>query len=154
MSLVGLLQHRQERTASVHHTPHVAVDDPAQILDRLIRERTSSGHPGVVHQDLARTERALDLGRELAHALRITHIRDVHARPGAERTDQISGLLGAVGLHVDHCDRAPALGEGEAGRPADSAARSGDDRDASVEPLQRPEPVPSAPVARTQRVRL
>ena len=64
----------------------------------------------------------------------------MRARQNTERADLLRGLLGAVGVHVDRRDRAPAFGERDGGGPADAATRAGDDRDASAEPPHRAEP--------------
>ena len=119
-------QRGEERPAAVDHSPHVDVDDPVQVVERLVLEVAGGGDTRVVHQDVAAAVLLQDLGSDGLEPFRVTHVGDVHGGTTPQRPDRPSGVVGSLLVRVEHRHVRAARGERLAGRPADAAAGSGD----------------------------
>jgi hypothetical protein len=82
---------REERPAAVHDTPHVDVDDPAQVVEDS--SRTAAEDPGVV--DVMAAPGVDDSGS--AAEAGVTHIQDVGRRSTTEGADCRRRLLDGGG---------------------------------------------------------
>src|SRR5690606_24587614 len=96
-----------------------------------------SGEPdrGVVHDDVGDPVLTLDVLREVDEGVGVGDVEVVYRCGRAAFLAQAGGLLGACGVDVGEDDVASEFGEGPCRFAADTAARSGDDREPACERL-------------------
>ena len=125
---------RQDELGGQHETADVDVHRRPPLVELDLPQRSGGTEdPGVVDEQIGRTELVAEVGHRRGEAGGIGDVGDRGGRDAAARRDRLEGAVELVAGSGDHGDGRAGVGEGRGDEPTDAPTGARDERHGTPE---------------------